>query len=155
VTWQRTSTVGGFNWKFDGCPHIGGGLAIGDNGELYSSVWTGADGKIGLYTLNSKDNGKTWTTPQAIGNQAARSDITVNKQHIALIWDERQPDGTDIFTALSHDNGVSWSKPQRLSAKGDMATHPRIVATELGFLAFWTEKHAKQPSQWVVKMLKN
>ena len=26
-TWRRTSTVGEFNWQFDGCPHVGGGLA--------------------------------------------------------------------------------------------------------------------------------
>jgi hypothetical protein len=153
ATWQRTSTVGEFNWKFDGCPHIGGGLAIADNGELYSSVWTGVDNKVGLYTLSSNDNGKAWTSPQAIGNQAARSDITVKNQHVALIWDEREPDGTSIFTALSHDKGVSWSTPQRLSPKDEIATHPRIVATEQGFLALWTEKHPKRPNKWVMKIL--
>jgi hypothetical protein len=34
-----------------------------------------------------------------------------------------------------------------------MATHPRIISTQHGFLALWTEKHPKQPNQWMVKML--
>ncbi len=51
ASWQYTSTVGEFNWQFEGCPHIGGGLAIGDDNTLYSSVWTGVEGKAGLYTL--------------------------------------------------------------------------------------------------------
>lgn len=153
MTWQRTSTVGNFQWQFDGCPHIGGGLAIGEDNNLYSSVWTGLEGKSGLYTLQSSDNGKNWSLPKPIGKQASHSDIAVNGQQIALIWDEREPDGMSIFTAHSEDNGVSWTTAKRLSASGIMATHPRIVATEQGFLAIWTEKHHKKPSQWVVKIL--
>ena len=152
VTWQRTSTVGEFNWQFDGCPHIGGGLTVGEDNKLFSSVWTGVEGKAGLYTLHSTDNGKTWTTPQAIGKLASHSDIAVNNQQVKIIWDEREPDGFSIFSAQS-DDGVSWSTPKRLSSKGIMATHPRIVATEQGFLAMWTEKHPKQPNKWVMKIL--
>jgi hypothetical protein len=153
VTWRRTSTVGEFNWQFEGCPHIGGGLAISENGTLYSSVWTGVEAKAGLYTLRSGDNGKTWSVPQSLGGLASHSDITVNKQQVTVIWDEREPDGASIFSAYSQNGGVSWSTPKRLSATGIMATHPRLVATPSGFLAMWTEKHNKQASQWVVKRL--
>jgi len=153
VTWRRTSTVGAFNWQFDGCPHIGGGLAIGEDNALYSSVWTGLENKSGLYTLHSSDNGKTWSTPLAIGNLASHSDIAINKQQLTVIWDEREPDGSSIFSAQSKDGGISWSTARRLSATGIMATHPRIISTQHGFLAMWTEKHNKQPSQWVVKVL--
>lgn len=153
ITWQRTSTVGGFNWQFEGCPHIGGGLAVAENNTLYASVWTGLEDKSGLYTLHSSDNGKTWSAPKSTGNLAAHSDIAVNGGQVMMIWDEREPDGSSIFTAYSEDEGVTWTTPERLSTKGIMATHPRIVATEEGFLAMWTEKHNKQPGQWVVKML--
>ncbi|MFI3188939.1 hypothetical protein BCS42_15760 [Crenothrix sp. D3] len=153
VTWRRTSTVGEFNWQFEGCPHIGGGLAIVEDNTLYSTVWTGVEGKAGLYTLHSNDNGKTWNPAHAVGNLASHSDIAVNKQQIMAIWDEREPDGASIFSAQSHNGGVSWSTPKRLSAMGIMATHPRLVATPSGFLALWTEKHNKQPSQWMLKVL--
>lgn len=153
VTWRRTSTVGEFNWQFEGCPHIGGGLAIGEDNTLYSTVWTGVEGKAGLYTLRSTDNGKTWSPPQSLGGLASHSDIAVNKQQVMAIWDEREPDGASIFSAQSHNGGVSWSTPKRLSATGIMATHPRLVATPSGFLALWTEKHNKQPSQWMLKIV--
>jgi hypothetical protein len=153
VTWRRTSTVGEFNWQFEGCPHIGGGLAIAEDNALYSTVWTGVESKAGLYTLHSNDNGKTWSPPHAVGNLASHSDIAVNKQQIMAIWDEREPDGVSIFSAQSHNGGVAWSTPKRLSASSIMATHPRLVATPSGFLALWTEKHNKQPSQWMLKVL--
>jgi Neuraminidase (sialidase) len=151
VTWQHTSTVGSFNWQFDGCPHIGGGLAISDNKVLNASVWTGLDNKAGLYTLHSTDNGKTWSEPQAIGKLASHSDMAVNQQNAAIIWDEREPDGMSIFTAQSKDSGKTWGEAQRLSTTGNMATHPRILATKQGFVSMWTEKQAKQPSQWIIK----
>lgn len=152
-TWQRTSTVGLFNWQFEGCPHIGGGLAISDDNTLYSTVWTGVEGKAGLYTLHSGDNGKTWTAPQSLGGLASHSDIAVNNQQVMAIWDEREPDGASIFSAQSQNGGVTWSAPKRLTTKGIMATHPRLMATQSGFLAMWTEKHPKQPNKWVVKIL--
>ena len=152
ITWQRTSTVGQFNWQFDGCPHIGGGLAVSDNKVLNASVWTGVEGKAGLYTLHSTDNGKTWSEPHATGKLASHSDIAVNQQKVAVIWDEREPDGMSIFTAQSQDGGLTWNTPQRLSVTSIMTTHPRIFAIKQGFVAMWTEKQAKQASQWIIRL---
>lgn len=153
ASWRYTSTVGQFNWQFEGCPHIGGGLAIGDDNTLYSSVWTGVEGMAGLYTLRSVDNGKMWSLPQAIGGLASHSDIAANKQQVVVIWDEREPEGSSIFFAQSENGGRNWTAPKRLSAAGAMASHPRIILTPQGFLAMWTEKHNKQPGQWIVKKL--
>lgn len=151
VSWQRISTVGEFNWQFDGCPHIGGGLAIQDN-HVYATVWTGLDTKAGLYTVSSNDNGRTWTQPKALGNFASHSDIAVNQNRIIAIWDERTADGSGIFIAKSQDNGATWSNADRLTEPKVLATHPRIVATQQGFLALWTEKY-KKLNQWRVKVL--
>jgi Neuraminidase (sialidase) len=151
--WQRVSTVGEFNWQFDGCPHIGGGLVIADDNTLYSTVWTGLETKAGLYTLRSNDNGKTWTQPQPLGRLASHSDIAVQQQQVVAVWDEREPDGMSIFVAKSQDGSATWSEPKRLSEQAIMASHPRIVATAQGFVAFWTEKPTKQTMQWRVKPL--
>lgn len=148
-TWQRASTVGQFNWTFDGCPHIGGALAFSDvpHPALHSLVWTGAEQKQGLYYLHSDNNGKTWQTPRRMGQKALHGDIAANQSQIAAVWDEMSMDGTQIFIAQSTDSGATWSSPRRLSAKESSATHPRIVANATGFLALWTEKAPKQPSQ--------
>ena len=151
-SWQRISTVGEFGWQFDGCPHIGGGLAINEDNALYATVWTGLDNKAGLYTLSSNDNGKTWTEPKALGTVASHSDIAVKKQQVVAIWDDREAEGVGIFIAKSKDGGKTWNTPERLTQTNALATHPRIVATKQGFLALWTEKQ-KKISTWRFKVI--
>lgn len=153
-SWQRVSTVGEFNWQFDGCPHIGGGLAVAKDNVLISTVWTGLDNKAGLYVLRSTDDGKTWSPPKALGKLASHSDIAARGQHIIAIWDEREPEGSSIFYSRSSDNGLTWSEPQRLSKAGNMATHPRLAVSTNGFLALWTEKSEQQAMHLQTQLLK-
>jgi Neuraminidase (sialidase) len=155
--WQQTSVVGQFNWQFDGCPHIGGGMAVSEqngNTAFDSIVWTGEPKQQGLYHLHSSDNGATWSKPYQLGNQPLHADIAVTADNtLVAIWDEREPEGTSIFTAKSIDNGISWTKPKRLSHSGNSATHPRVIATPNGVLGLWTEKQAKQLSQWAFAVI--
>jgi uncharacterized protein YceK len=155
-SWRHVSMVGDFDWEFDGCPHVGGGLTFTgtDNPrQLHSLVWTGAEGKSGLYHLTSKNNGNCWSTPQKLGNAAIHSDIAaLDSDHIVAIWDEMERDGSSIFYAKSEDGGTTWLTATRLTQPSNAATHPRLVATEHGLLALWTEKPNKQPGQlaWVL-----
>ncbi len=142
VTWRNKKTVGEFNWHFDGCPHVGGGIAFDENNVFYASVWTGDAEKSGLYTLNSITN-----TPVKVGKKATHSDIAVLENRLVVVWDEMTKEGTGIFSAQSFDKGKTWSSPQRLSANGTNSTHPRIVATENNALILWTEKQSKQANQ--------
>jgi hypothetical protein len=149
-SWRHVSTVGEFNWKFDGCPHVGGGLAYtGANNpkQLHSLVWTGAEGESGLYHLSSKNNGNCWSKPQKLGNNPIHGDIAASDSNIVAVWDEMEPDGASIFYAKSEDGGTTWLTPIRLTQANNAATHPRLVATEHGLLALWTEKPSKQPGQ--------
>jgi hypothetical protein len=154
-TWRHVSTVGEFDWKFDGCPHVGGTLAYtgGDNPrQLHSLVWTGAEGKSGLYHLSSKNNGNCWSKPQKLGNTAIHADISTIDNDIVAVWDEMEPDGTSIFYAKSDDDGANWLTATRLTTANNAATHPRLVATKHGLLALWTEKPGKQAGKlaWFV-----
>ncbi|WP_411726824.1 exo-alpha-sialidase [Methyloglobulus sp.] len=155
-TWQHISTVGEFDWKFDGCPHVGGSLAyLGtDNpAQLHSLVWTGAEQKSGLYHLSSNNNGKSWSTPQKLGNTAIHGDIAGLDGNLVVLWDEMEPDGSSIFYAKSEDAGTTWLTPTRLTTASNAATHPRLIATGHGLLALWTEKPSKQPRQLAWQLL--
>ena len=148
-SWQRTSTVGEFNWQFDGCPHVGGSLAYSQSStstQLHSLVWTGVEQKAGLYYLSSENNGISWSSPKQIGKTASHGDIASFDGIVMAIWDEMEADGTSIFYATSEDGGLTWLTAKRLTAATAVATHPRIVATKQGFLALWTEKPNKQTS---------
>lgn len=148
--WKHVSTVGEFGWQFDGCPHNGGSLAYvgADNPKhLHTLVWTGADQKAGLYYLSSKNNGKDWSKPKKLGNNAIHGDIATFDNKVVAVWDEMDADGSGVFYSESDDDGITWSTSTRLTVSKNAATHPRLVTTRHGLLALWTEKHNKQPGQ--------
>jgi hypothetical protein len=143
--WRRNGQVGTFNWDVKGCPETGGGLASTSDGQLHALVWTGQEGKAGLYALRANPQ-LEWTEPRRIGTeQAQHGDLAAEGRRVAVVWDENDA----IYAALSNDEGTIWSAPRRLSANGVRATHPRIVAAGDGFLAAWTQ--APEAGNWIVE----
>ncbi|AEF98747.1 sialidase family protein [Methylomonas methanica] len=156
-TWRRISTVGEFNWIFDGCPHNGGALVLGGAGTWHGLVWTGAENKAGLYYVRSADNGNSWSKPQAMGKEslAFHSDIAViGEEHLLAIWDAMGPDGSVVMISESFDQGINWSSARQISAQGNSATFPRVVKVSSGALAMWIEQKPGEAKQWVAALLK-
>ena len=156
ASWQHLSTVGEFNWRFDGCPHNGGGLTQAANGDLHSLVWTGAENQVGLYHLQSADGGKHWTQPQAFGLGTAgfHSDIAaLDVKRVAAVWDASGPEGSSVYLAISANNGGDWSAVRQISSPGVSAAFPRIIATPNGWLAMWTEQKSKNSKQWLSALI--
>ncbi len=144
-SWQRTGWVGKFDWAFDGCPHVGGGLAINDTDkipQIHTTVWTGKQGNNGFYYLNSMDAGSTWSEPKKLGGKAAKhGDVAINGNgHLATVWNEFVKSENAVFTSSSTDNGTTWSEPRRLSVYGFDTEYPRVVSIKNEFYIFWTEK---------------
>jgi len=153
--WRRASTVGEFNWVFDGCPHNGGGLAWSGN-RLHALVWTGEESKAGLYHLFSSDDGKNWSQPYPMGSEslAFHSDIAgKDNGHVLAIWDARGADGSMVMISESVDNGVHWSHARPLSTPGSSAMFPRLLATQDGWLAMWVEQKTGATKQWMSAVL--
>jgi len=143
--WQRLNTVGEFNWDFDGCPHIGGGLAIDEKQKrFHATVGTGLEENPGVYYLNSIDKGLSWSNPIQLGDSSAvHSDIAVaNNGQLLAAWDHLTEFGFQIVYATSMDNGVSWSIANTVSAPDKPSSHPRIAAMDDAFLVVWTESDA-------------
>ncbi len=157
-SWQKIGRVGEFDWHFDGCPHVGGGLTsnLNSSSHLHAVVWTGESTKAGLYYLNSVNNGKTWTTPQKMGNTAIHADIAASSdKNIAVVWDEMKPEGSSIYFSTSEDGGKHWKSAQQISSDDVSGSHPRLVALKDSYVAFWTEKPTKQPNQLAWRIIKN
>lgn len=153
ASWRRLSTVGEFNWIFDGCPHNGGSLSVAGDGSLHSLVWTGAENQVGLYHMQSADGGKSWTPPQRLGEAGAfHADIAFGAGRLVAVWDALGPEGSKVFVEESVDNGEHWSASKLLSSAGASATFPRIVATPTGLLAMWLEQ-TPAGKQWSAAVL--
>lgn len=151
ASWHRASTVGAFGWQFDGCPHNGGGLALAGDGSLHSVVWTGAENRVGLYHMQSGDNGASWTPPQRLGEGPAfHADIAAGAGRLVAVWDALGPEGSRVYISESADNGRNWLPARQLAPAS--ASFPRIVATPNGFLAMWLEQ-SPTGKQWSAAVL--
>ena len=93
-SWERRGVAGEFGWKVDGCPHVGGGLAVFPRsptaGEtIHALVWTGAPGRAGLYDVASTDGGRNWSEPRELGGRGARhGDLAMTAAGLVAVWDE-------------------------------------------------------------------
>jgi Neuraminidase (sialidase) len=152
-TWSRPVTVGEFNWTINGCPHVGGALALPadpTNSQMYAAVWTAKDDTArGAYVLSSPDAGRSWSEPRLLGDARPwHPDIACGDGEVVAAWDAYVEGGTAVFVSRSTAAGRTWSAPQRYNSESSSATHPRIVHTHTGFRVFWTESGDRE-AVWV------
>jgi hypothetical protein len=158
ATWERLSTVGDFKWPINACPFTGGGLAAtgrGPEARLHSTVFSGMKEFRGVSYLVSKDNGRTWSAPAAVGEgKGQHSDLASRGQDLVIVYDVTDPaDGFIVGTKHSRDEGATWSPFKRLSPEGVKADFPRVVDVGGRFVAFWTEKNRDGMVSWRMKAL--
>ncbi len=154
--WELRGRVGEFDWYFEGCPHVGGGLAlgIGDDGHprILASVWTGEDGENGAYAFRSGDLGNSWkreAIPESATRAGRSTDVAILEDGTeVLVWDQpAEDDSKEIYSALKKNGGTSWGKPRRLSGAGLFATHPRTAGVGNTAVVFWTEEDPRGDSR--------
>jgi hypothetical protein len=147
-TWQSAGRAGGFDWHFDGCPHVGGGVALAGSGpgggsdSILTSVWTGNSNATGAY-CTSYDPSGSWSrpTPLAFADGRGRNtDVAaVGNSRCATVWDQVMPEGGQaVFAAFSTDAGKTWSEPRRVSPVGVNAGYPRVAPAGDRYLVLWT-----------------
>ncbi len=151
-TWRKLGHVGEFNWFFDGCPHVGGGIASSESTtgqrKLFATIWSGSPatadspGHIGCHLFASEDHGETWLPLRRLGSDTARHPtVAAQGEKICIAWDDLIDDDRATFAITSADGGRTWSKPVRLSTTGTQGSHARIIASPAGdgFVVMWTE----------------
>lgn len=155
--WHYLNHAGAFNWQFEGCPHIGGGLDFQNtNGKkrLHAIVGTGHQDYLGIHYIFSDDAGKNWSTAKPLGNESAiHADIAAHDNgRVVAVWDMMGENGLSVYVAESQDQGENWTSPRQISKAGMRATHPRIVKTKQGFLTLWTESDGHHQTLETIKL---
>jgi hypothetical protein len=155
-TWQASQPLGQFQWDFNGCPHVGGSIAI-NGSDWHATVWTGGGPKPGLYHLRSTDDGKTWSVPRHIADiTATHPSIAISSTGMLRIATTLQTaKGSHIQSYQSNDQGDTWSALERLSTAGSSASHPLLFSSDKNVHCFWTETPPHQPAIWRTTMLAN
>lgn len=143
-TWQGQPSPGAFDWQFNGCPHVGGGLAIEGTGastRLHTLVWTGKEGVAGIHYQQKGTSAANWTPPQRLaGRSATQPDLAIDSVgRLAAVWMERIDGSARVRCRFSSDGGESWSEPETLGEPARYPEYPRVVAVGENFHCFWTE----------------
>jgi len=145
--WSAGVPVGGFIWPFEGCPHVGGALAAAPGFKaLHALVWTGMEGKAGLYYLSSDDAGARWSAPARLGgDEATHADLALaSNGRLTAVWDTK----SEVQRAHSRDGGKTWSEPESVSNKDASARHPRVFWTRHGVATLWLERKESTNTLW-------
>jgi hypothetical protein len=131
-------------WKIEACPHHGPALAV-DAGGTYHLAWFTAGSRAqGLLYANTRDQGRTFSTPFSFGSAERSSHPAVLSvgQHVYLAWKESLPAGGYAARVLySRDGGQRWSAPRDLARTDGGSDHPLLVARgAVGLLSWFTER---------------
>jgi hypothetical protein len=155
--WTRVGPVGEFHWEFNGCPHTGGGLAeaiVHGQEILHGVVWTGSEATRGLYYLRSTNHGTSWMSLSRLGDDRAQhADVAAYENQVVAVWDAAGSDGSVILMSRSSNGGQAWSDVRQLTDAAASGSHPRVVATPLGFLILWTERNDNAPQRLAMAIL--
>jgi hypothetical protein len=143
--WSDEGRPGAFDWRIEGCPHVGGALARAAGG-LVALDWTGREERVGLYVAMRRDG--AWTTPLPLGGaQARHGDLAASGVSLVAVWDDLVDGRRALRWARSADRGATWTPAQAIDT-GEHPSHPRVVATASGTLVLWTEGRAGAPARW-------
>jgi hypothetical protein len=142
--WRSLGRAGSFGWAFDGCPHVGGGLAVfaGEGSvTVHATVWTGMAEQAGLFYVHH--GGGSWQAPHLLAADGRHSDVAVSSDGgtVTAVWDMQQADKVRaVYAADSPDGGQTWSAPRRLSG-ALRAGYPRVFFVKDRFHVTWIEEH--------------
>src|SRR5574343_337049 len=125
-------------WEIDACPHHGGALAIGRDGDLQLAWFTGVERSPGLHYRRIV--GDTQTPPLPFGNldaQAGHPQVAVSGRRVTLVWREYDGRHNLIRSMYSHDNGSRWSAPSTLARTAGAADDPLLISGRQGLWLVW------------------
>ncbi|MGH7719750.1 MAG: exo-alpha-sialidase [Gemmatimonadaceae bacterium] len=147
ATWNEPARVHADDWVFDGCPHAGPSLQVGDDGRLHIAWWTGKEGAAGVFYARSQDGGKTFGEPVPLGmadlSRPAHVQLALGARDVvAASWDDGTRQLPDIALRLSRDGGRSFAPAQRLSAPGRVAGYPVLAIAGDELMVAWSEQSA-------------
>ena len=130
-------------WQVAACPHQGPSLTISPDGTYHVVWYTNGKVRKGLFYAQSRDGGKTFSQPMAIGEPAkgpSRPYVISGPQGTAIVWKEFDGEKTLVDLMTSADGGKTWSQPRVIASTADSSDHPLLVSDGRQYYLSWMTK---------------
>jgi hypothetical protein len=131
------------DWQIAACPHHGPSLAVSANGSYHVTWFTNGKARKGLFYAHSRDGGKTFSVPSAIGDpkrSPSRPFVLAGPHGLTIAWKEFDGEKTTVKLMTSGDDGVSWTTPKAVSETSDASDHPLLVTDGRRAYLSWMTK---------------
>ena len=119
-------------------------VTVAPNG-LATAVWVRNNGTVDIVQSSTSLSGAAWSTPvdlSATGQNAQNPQVTVDKNGLATAVWLRYNAGKTIVQSSTSLSGAAWSTPVNLSAVGQSAQNPQVIADKNGLaIAIWTRSN--------------
>ena len=130
-------------WQVAACPHQGPGLSIGPDGTYHVVWYTNGKVRKGLFYAQSRDGGKTFSQPLAIGElnrNPSRPYVLAGSKGTAVVWKEFDGEKTRVELMTSADGGKTWSPARVIATTSDASDHPLLVSDGQQTFLSWMTK---------------
>jgi hypothetical protein len=131
------------DWQIAACPHHGPSLSVSASGTYHVAWYTNGKVRKGLFYARSRDGGKTFSEPVAIGRpdrNPTRPYVIAGPSETAMVWKEFDGEKTTVNLMMSHDDGATWSTPKVISSTTDTSDHPLLVSDGRRSYLSWMTK---------------
>jgi hypothetical protein len=131
------------DWQIKACPHQGPSLAVAPAGTYHVAWFTNGKARKGLFYAHSRDGGRTFSEPMAIGQadrNPTRPYVLATADATTLVWKEFDGERTTVMVTQSKDDGETWSKPRAIASTSNASDHPLLVANGRQVLLSWMTK---------------
>jgi hypothetical protein len=131
------------DWQIAACPHHGPSLSISANGTYHVAWFTNGRARKGLFYAHSRDGGKSFSAPFAIGDakrSASRPYLLAGPHGLTMAWKEFDGEKTTVKLMTSGDDGETWTKPKTVAETSDSSDHPLLVTDGQRTYLSWMTK---------------
>jgi predicted neuraminidase len=113
-----------------------------------------------IVAAESKDGGRTWTTPAPTRWKNPDSGISMRKLangHVLLVFNNQSDSRTPLHIARSTDDGRSWSEPLKLETAPGEYSYPSVLQTRDGMIHViytfrrYSIKHVEFNEDWLTQ----
>ena len=77
------------DWQINACPHHGPSLTIGPSGSYHVALYTNGKARKGLFYAHSRDEGRTFSEPMALGRpdrNPTRPFVLAGLARTVMVW---------------------------------------------------------------------